>query len=452
MRRHNRRAQPFPEFEEPEPGHTEADLAGIEAELSRELEPGFAEQHRNEAWQDNEPTQESKVASAVVPGASRRAAAARAAAAQRSRSRVGLVTAGAAVLVIVIAAGAALYLRAPDSSSSGPPPVIAADAEPVRVEPEVNASAAEGETVGEAVYDRVSGANSQTEEQVVDNAEEPREIARIVLPPSQDTASAAAEDPVGGEASGDVDTAETGQPAVDAAATSATEPAAADELGPRLVPTYVVRADGSIVETSAASSTATDPTEAQNQQLVTETEPIEPVPVPTVAIEDSGTATDATAAEPSTLTAAPAQETPPAPATADSEELSPRPSIDDETTALASATPPSEPAPAAADETTPDDSLASAEPAATPAPSASGGYLVQLSAQRSMDEAQSAYAAAQQRYASVLSSLTPQIQEADLGAKGIFYRVRVGPWESRDDAIKVCEALKEEGGNCFVTQ
>jgi cell division protein FtsN len=69
-----------------------------------------------------------------------------------------------------------------------------------------------------------------------------------------------------------------------------------------------------------------------------------------------------------------------------------------------------------------------------------------------MDEAQSAYAAAQQRYPSVLTSLTAQIQEADLGAKGIFYRVRVGPWENRDDAIKVCEALKAEGGNCFVTQ
>jgi cell division septation protein DedD len=69
-----------------------------------------------------------------------------------------------------------------------------------------------------------------------------------------------------------------------------------------------------------------------------------------------------------------------------------------------------------------------------------------------MDEAQSAYAAAQQRYPSVLSSLTAQIQEADLGAKGIFYRVRVGPWENRDDAIEVCEALKAEGGNCFVTQ
>ncbi len=58
----------------------------------------------------------------------------------------------------------------------------------------------------------------------------------------------------------------------------------------------------------------------------------------------------------------------------------------------------------------------------------------------------------QQRYASVLGNLDPNIQEADLGTKGIYYRVRVGPWSSRDDAIQVCESLKAAGGTCFVTQ
>ena len=46
---------------------------------------------------------------------------------------------------------------------------------------------AEGETVGDAVYDRVAGrepAAEQPQEQVVDNVEEPQEIARIVLPPT----------------------------------------------------------------------------------------------------------------------------------------------------------------------------------------------------------------------------------------------------------------------------
>jgi hypothetical protein len=319
----------------------------------------------------------------------------------------------------------------------------------VRIEAPANPEAAEGETVGEAVYDRVSGASSQAEEQVVDNAEEPREIARIVLPPSQDDASATVDGPVGGEAPTASTTEPPGQSTADANAPTASEPAA-DEIGPRLVPTYVVRADGTIVETTAAGSAAADPTAAQNEQLATETEPIEPVPVPTVAIEDAGAAADATTGESPTLSAPAAVETPPeAEVATNSEEISPRPSIDDQPTAVASAEPTD--AATGGEEGNPEDSIASAEPAAAP-PTSASGYLVQLSAQRSMDEAQSAYAAAQRQYASVLNSLTPQIQEADLGAKGIFYRVRVGPWENRDDAIKVCEALKAEGGNCFVTQ
>jgi cell division septation protein DedD len=69
-----------------------------------------------------------------------------------------------------------------------------------------------------------------------------------------------------------------------------------------------------------------------------------------------------------------------------------------------------------------------------------------------MDQAQSAYAAAQGQFPSVLGSLSPQIQEANLGEKGIYFRVRVGPWASRDEAIGVCESLKAAGGSCFVTQ
>jgi hypothetical protein len=69
-----------------------------------------------------------------------------------------------------------------------------------------------------------------------------------------------------------------------------------------------------------------------------------------------------------------------------------------------------------------------------------------------MEAAQSAYADIQQRYSSVLGSLNPVIQQADLGTKGIYYRVRVGPWASRDEAIQVCESLKAAGGSCFVTQ
>jgi cell division septation protein DedD len=103
----------------------------------------------------------------------------------------------------------------------------------------------------------------------------------------------------------------------------------------------------------------------------------------------------------------------------------------------------------------PVDLLSNAPPAdaAPPPPTTAGaGYLVQLSAQRSMEQAQGSYADMQRRFPSVLGSLEPTIQQADLGEKGIYFRVRVGPWASRGEAAEVCEALKAAGGSCFVTQ
>ena len=77
---------------------------------------------------------------------------------------------------------------------------------------------------------------------------------------------------------------------------------------------------------------------------------------------------------------------------------------------------------------------------------------MQVSSQRSRDQAQSSYAGMQQRYSSVLGSLQPNIQEADLGSKGVYYRVRVGPWSTRAEAVQVCEKLRSAGGECIVTQ
>ena len=434
--RRDRMAATFPEFEEESAAERpQPNLADLEAGLSRELEPQYADAPvQDEAAV---PSQESRVAAAIAPGPSRRAAAARAAE-QRGRSRMGLLTAAGVILVVLIGAGAALYLRNSEEATSGPPPVIAADEGAVRVEPTEEQAANDGETVGDAVYNRVAGTTPETNEQVVESAEEPTEVARIVLPPTQSpdeqTATAAAND----------ESALASSEPAEAAPAAAEPPAAAsDEIGPRKVPTFVVRADGTIVETSAAAQPPANPTEEQNQQLANETVPIEPTPVPTVAIAEAPTSGEELPTPPAE-TEAPAA----------SAELTPRPTIDEQPAevAVAEATPAVE-EPAAPEAAADEGTLASAAPAATPAPDgASGGYLVQLSAQRSMEQAQSAYAAAQGKFPSVLGSLQPQIQEANLGEKGIYFRVRVGPWTSREEAIGVCESLKAAGGSCFVTQ
>jgi len=78
-----------------------------------------------------------------------------------------------------------------------------------------------------------------------------------------------------------------------------------------------------------------------------------------------------------------------------------------------------------------------------------GGFVVQLSAQRSEAEAQAAFRTLQTKYA-VLSGRDPLIRRKDLGEKGIFFAAQVGPFGVKSDADQLCETLKAAGGACFV--
>ena len=78
-----------------------------------------------------------------------------------------------------------------------------------------------------------------------------------------------------------------------------------------------------------------------------------------------------------------------------------------------------------------------------------GTYIVQVSSQRTQEQAQAAFGDLQRRYGAVLGGVSPVIERADLGDRGTFYRVRI-PTSSRDDAISLCERLKAAGGDCFV--
>jgi len=62
------------------------------------------------------------------------------------------------------------------------------------------------------------------------------------------------------------------------------------------------------------------------------------------------------------------------------------------------------------------------------------------------------YADMQQKYSSALSGKTPDISSANLGAKGHYDRLVVGPPGSRQEANSVCAELKAAGySNCWVT-
>lgn len=62
------------------------------------------------------------------------------------------------------------------------------------------------------------------------------------------------------------------------------------------------------------------------------------------------------------------------------------------------------------------------------------------------------FADMQQKYASILTNKTPDIQEANLGDRGTYHRLLVGPPGSRDSATNVCTQLKAQGySSCWVT-
>ena len=81
---------------------------------------------------------------------------------------------------------------------------------------------------------------------------------------------------------------------------------------------------------------------------------------------------------------------------------------------------------------------------------ATGGYVVQVSAQRSEARAQASFRLMQSKYPSGFKDRSPIIKRSDLGAKGVIYRAQVGPFASAADAVQFCSGLKAAGGECVV--
>jgi len=108
--------------------------------------------------------------------------------------------------------------------------------------------------------------------------------------------------------------------------------------------------------------------------------------------------------------------------------------------------PPAPPAPVARP-VPPDVTAALPRPATSPS---QGGYLVQIAARQSHNEALKAYNDLQRRYPQLLGKLLPQILRADLGQRGIWYRVGVGPMAQQSAALNFCYRLKALGADCLI--
>lgn len=80
------------------------------------------------------------------------------------------------------------------------------------------------------------------------------------------------------------------------------------------------------------------------------------------------------------------------------------------------------------------------------------GFLIQLSAVRAEANAKSEWARLAKKHSDVLGGLKLVIQRADLGAKGIFFRVRGGWFADRNEAKAACAELAKRNVGCLIAK
>ncbi|MEM7493859.1 MAG: SPOR domain-containing protein [Pseudomonadota bacterium] len=80
----------------------------------------------------------------------------------------------------------------------------------------------------------------------------------------------------------------------------------------------------------------------------------------------------------------------------------------------------------------------------------SGAFEIQLAALRSEASAKSSWAVTSTNHSDLFEGAKLNIQRVDLGSRGVFYRLRVGQFETRAKATAFCSEYKAVGGDCIV--
>lgn len=340
-----------------------------------------------------------------------------------SRALAGPVVA----IVLLAAAGLGLYwVLGMGGGESGPPPVLTADATPVKETPAAEPAAAS--TPQSVVFNEIDGVQPGSEEQLVSRDQaDVNEVTQVATP-------------------------------------SVSE----EGLANRKVRTVTVRPDGTIVsgdETVAGSAmlpvdrptvpdvpgaeTASPELVAAAQPQPEPTPPAQPVTPPVTPVTPGATvpAVDAagnpiagkTAVVPRLRPATFAQAAAAAPAAAAPNTVNAI--IEAATPPAAAPTPAQQPAPGQPSITVP--GATEVEALGNDAPA-----YVQLASQRSEAEARQTAQAMVNRFGPLFGGANMEVQRVDLGARGIYYRVRV-PATSMQSANEMCTQVKAAGGDCF---
>jgi len=342
-----------------------------------------------------------------------------------SRSARPLIGLGAALALLVVAGGGLYWILGNNvGGGDGTAPVLTADASPVKEPPPANPTTTDTPPAS-VVLNELSGGN----------------------------ANPAAEQLVSRDQTGDT---------ANVAAIAPTEVNGDEGLANRKVRTVTVRPDGTIVNADDALAggqqlpvdrpnvPAVPNATLDNSDLLTAAanQPAT-TPAPLAGAQPSAQQPAAPAADAAATTIAPENVTPPgtvAPV--------PRPRMTNRQTAAIG------PQPTNAVNAVVNDPIgalaAQATQPQTPAPATTSNSgtqaaaYVQLSSQRDEGVARQSLVDINQRYGKILGGVLPEVQRVDLGAKGVYYRVRV-PTDSMQSANYLCSQIKSARGDCIVT-
>jgi len=91
-------------------------------------------------------------------------------------------------------------------------------------------------------------------------------------------------------------------------------------------------------------------------------------------------------------------------------------------------------------------------PPAPMSPASPGTVLVQLAAAKSEESALAEWNRVKSKHGELLAKLSPTVVRADLGERGVFYRLRAGTLPDRTAAEALCAALTAQGEACLVVK
>ncbi len=91
------------------------------------------------------------------------------------------------------------------------------------------------------------------------------------------------------------------------------------------------------------------------------------------------------------------------------------------------------------------------EPKKTIAAAQKGNWQVQLMSSPNRAAVEKSWLMMSRKY-KVLKNLPHEIESADLGAKGTFYRLKAGAFSSKAEAAAACSQIKSAGGSCFTAK